>query len=260
MALFQLFLYARLQTGRIMVWWCPSVRPSVRPGLRPSVTVFHIFLLHALRYWAEILCIALFWCTLDQVWMSSISVNFCWSYAPFQFQTLTKYAVFRTFLLHALTYWAEILHMTLFNYTTDQVRVSSISVNFCRSYAPFGTWNTGNTQFSALFSSILWHIELKFYTWLCFTVLQIKLECRQFASIFVEVMPLLGLRKLEIHSFPHFSLTCFDILSWNFSYDFVWCAIYQVRVPSLCVRLAHHPSIHFLHFPPTCIDRFIAEI
>ena len=30
-------------------------------------------------------------------------------------------AVFRTFLLHALTYWAEILHMTLFFCTTDQV-------------------------------------------------------------------------------------------------------------------------------------------
>ena len=36
----------------------------------------------------------------------------------------SKYSVFRTFLLHALTYWAEILHMTLFYCTTDQVRVS----------------------------------------------------------------------------------------------------------------------------------------
>ena len=26
------FLYARLQMGRIMVWWCPSVRVSVRPS------------------------------------------------------------------------------------------------------------------------------------------------------------------------------------------------------------------------------------
>ena len=68
------FLYARLQTGRIMVWWCPSVQvsvrlsvrptlrpsdsPSVRPGLRPPV--FHSFLIHALTYWAEILHITLF--------------------------------------------------------------------------------------------------------------------------------------------------------------------------------------------------------
>ena len=68
---------------------------------------------------------------------------------------------------------------------------------------------------------MLWHIELKFCIWLCLTVLQIKLECRLFASIFMGVMPLLELRILEIHSLPHFSLTCFDILSWNFAYDFV---------------------------------------
>ena len=132
-----------------------------------------------------------------------------------------KYTVFRTFLLRALTYWAEILHFTLFYCTTDQVQVSSISVNFCRSYAPFGTKNTRNAQFSALFSYTLWHIELKFCIWFCFTVLQIKLECCQFALIFVGVMPLLGCRILKIHSFPHFSLTRFDILSWNFAYDFV---------------------------------------
>ena len=77
-----------------------------------------------------------------------------------------KYTVFRILFLHALTYGAEILHLT-------------------------------------------------------FTVLEIKFECRQFPSIFVGVMPLLELRILKIHSFPHFSLTCFDILSWNFAYDFV---------------------------------------
>ena len=105
--------------------------------------------------------------------------------------------------------------------------------------------------FSALFSYMLWHIELKFCTWLCFDVLQIKFECRHFASIFegvmplceliikvmcsfppfsptcfdilmfVGVMPLLELRILKIHSFPLFSLSCFDILSSNFAYDFV---------------------------------------
>ena len=76
-------------------------------------------------------------------------------------------------------------------------------------------------QFSALFSYMLWHIELKFCTWLCSNVLQIKFECCQFVSIFVGIMPLLELKILQIHSFPHFSLTCFDILSWNFAYDFV---------------------------------------
>ena len=76
-------------------------------------------------------------------------------------------------------------------------------------------------QFSTLFSYMLWHIEFKFCIWLCFNVPQSKFECRHFASIFVGVMPLCELRILEIHSFPHFSLTCFDILSCNFAYDFV---------------------------------------
>ena len=65
------------------------------------------------------------------------------------------------------------------------------------------------------------HIELKFCIWLCFTVIQIKFECHHFASIFVGVMPLLELRIMEIHSFSLFSLTCFDILRWNFTYVFV---------------------------------------
>ena len=53
---------------------------------------------------------------------------------------------------------------------------------------------------------MFWQIELKFCIWLRYTVLQIKFECRQFASIFVRVMPLLELTTLEIHSFLH-SLT-----------------------------------------------------
>ena len=101
--------------------------------------VFRTFLLYALTFRAEILHMTLFYCTTEQVRVSSISVNFCWSICPFWNLEYCKYTVFRTFLLHALTYWAEILHLTLFYCTTDQVPVSSISVNFCRSYAPFGT-------------------------------------------------------------------------------------------------------------------------
>ena len=76
-------------------------------------------------------------------------------------------------------------------------------------------------SFSALFSYTLWHIELKFCIWLCFTALQIKFQCCQFPLIFVGVMPLLERRILEIHSFPLFPLTRVDILSWNFAFDFV---------------------------------------
>ena len=68
---------------------------------------------------------------------------------------------------------------------------------------------------------MLWHIGLKFYIWLCFTVLQIKFEFCQFLSTFDGVISLSEFRILKIHSFPHFSLTRFDILSWNFAYDFV---------------------------------------
>ena len=171
--------------------------------------------------------------------------------------------IFRTFLLHALTYWAEILHMTLFWCTTDQVWLSSLCVNFWRSYASLWIYNIGNVQFSALFSYMLWHIELKFCIWLCLTVLQIKFECRQFASIFVGVMPLLELLILEIHSSPHFSLTCYDILSWNFPYDFF---LMYYRSSSTVVTLRQflkelcpfwnfeYWKYSFPHFSLTCFD------
>ena len=48
-----------------------------------------------------------------------------------------------------------------------------------------------------------------------------KFKCRQFVLMFVGVMPILELRILKMHSFPHFSLSCFDILRSNFAYDFV---------------------------------------
>ena len=99
--------------------------------------------------------------------------------------------------------------MTLFSCTTDQFQVLSICINFGRSYVPLGTKNTGNKEFSALFFYMLWHIKLKFKIWLYLFVLQIKFDCHQFSTIFVEVMPIMEHRILEIDSFPHFSPTCF---------------------------------------------------
>ena len=49
---------------------------------------------------------------------------------------------------------------------------------FLKELCLFVNLDKGNVQFSALFSYMLWHIELKFCIWLCFTVLQIKFECR----------------------------------------------------------------------------------
>ena len=185
------FLYARLQTGRIMVWWCPSVRPGLRPSVRPSQfsALFSYMLWHIdLKF-----CVSLYFyarkfkfechqfpslfagvmllfnfkflqiCSFPHfspACFDILSSNFVYDFVLMYHRAslsvvillqfllelclfvnleYLKYTVFRTFLLHALTYWAEILHMTLFYCTTDQVRVSSICINFCGSYAPFGT-------------------------------------------------------------------------------------------------------------------------
>ena len=117
--------------------------------------------------------------------------------------------------------------------------------------------------FSALFSYMLWHIELKFCTLLCSNVLQIKFECRQFASSFVGVMPLLELRILEIHSFPHFSLTCFDMLKFCIWLSFTvlqikfecrqFASIFVGVMPLLELKLLEIHS--FPHFSLTCFDK-----
>ena len=186
---FRHFLYARLQTGRIMVWWCP-VRVSVRPSVRHSFSALFFYMLWDIELK---FCISLYYdarkskfechqfpsifdgvmplfnfkllqiCSFPHFSPSCFDIsnwNFAYDFVLLYYRTSSsvvnfrqfllelcpfwnleywKYTVFRTFLLHALTYWAEILHLTLFYCTTDQVPVLSISVNFCRSYAPFGT-------------------------------------------------------------------------------------------------------------------------
>ena len=77
------------------------------------------------------------------------------------------------------------------------------------------------SQFSALFSYMLWYIDLKFCVSLYFYARKIKFECHPFPSFFAGVMFLFNFKLLQICSFPHFSPTCFDILSSNFVYDFV---------------------------------------
>ena len=100
------------------------------------------------------------------------------------------------------------------------VRSKSNAINFRHFLQELCSFLTSNSYKYAVFRTFLLH-EFKFWIWLCFNVPQSKFEFRHFASIFVGVMPLCELRILEIHSFPHFSLTGFDILSWNFAYDFV---------------------------------------
>ena len=54
-------------------------------------------------------------------------------------------------------------------------------------------------------------------------------------SMFVGVMPLLELRILEMHSFRHYSPSCFDILSWK---DY-----FRVKMHSLLLRPGSDNSI-----------------
>ena len=138
----QWFLYARLQTGPIMVWWGPSGSPSVRPTLRPSWSPSARFP-HFSPTCFDILSWNFAHEFLFMYYRSSLSVitlrEFLKELCLVVNLEYRKYTVFRSFLLHALTYWAEILHMTLFSCTTDQVRVASLCVNFWRSYASLWT-------------------------------------------------------------------------------------------------------------------------
>ena len=116
------------------------------PGLRPTVTVFRINFsptcFDILGWnrdssgWNFVYHFNIFM----HVRSSSNAIDFrqfLQELRPFWTSNSYKHAVFRTFCLHALTYWAEILHMTLFKCTTYQVRVSSPCVNFWRSYGSF---------------------------------------------------------------------------------------------------------------------------
>ena len=149
----------------------------------------------------------------------------------------------------------EILHKPFFYCTTDQVWVTSICINFCRSYAPF--WNLEILEIQSFlpFSLTCFEILSWNFTCLCYTVLQINFKCRQFTSIFVGVMRLLELRILEIHSFRTFLLRA--LTYWAEIFDMTFLIYYRsIRVSLLCFHLAPSPSIRFLHFPLTCIDKF----
>ena len=106
------------------------------------------------------------------------------------------------------------------------------------------------SQFSALFSYMLWHIDLKFCVSLYCYARKIKFECHQFPSLFAGVMLLFNFKLLQICSFPHFSPTCFNILSSNFVYDFV------LNVPQSKFECRHFASI-FVGVMPRCELRIL---
>ena len=91
----------------------------------------------------------------------------------------------------------------------------SLCVNFWRRYVSFWTLNIGNVKFSALFSYLLWHIELKFFIWLSFNVLQIKFECCHSASVWLSFHPTIFCScLLQMYINMHWNL------SWKLKFDF----------------------------------------
>ena len=104
---------------------------------------------------------------------------------------------------------------------------------------------------------MLWHIEVKFCIWFCFTVLQIKWECCQFALIFVGVMPLLEFRILKTQfsalffympwhiELTFYILVCFTVLQIKFECC-QFPSIFVGVMPLLELRILEIPS--FLQF------------
>ena len=278
------FVYARLQTGRIMALWCPSGSPSVRPSQFSGLLSYMLW------------CIELF--LIMKIRSSSSFVNFrrlFFLLCPVWNLEYWKYTVFCVFPWHALTYWAEICILVLFCFTVLQIKFE------CRKFAsilwelcPFWNLEYWNSQFFVLFSYMLWHNELKFYIDLCFTVLQIKVwvlwicvnlcgsyapfgtqntgntvfrsfllhaltywaeilhmtfftalhitvEWRQFASIFVGVMPLLELRILEIHRLFFAFFSCINVL-WHIDLKFLHMTLFY------CYCRSNSSVINFRQF------------
>ena len=244
------FLYARLQTGRIMIWWCPSVRPSqvsVRQSQFSSFfsyMLWHIELkfcmsLSSYEYLIKFECrqfASIFVGVMPLLELNILEIH--------RFSAVFSYMLWHIGLKFCIWFCFAVLQITFECYQFASIFVGVMPLLELRKYTVFRS-----------FSYMLRHIGLKFCTWLCFAELQIKFECRQFVSIFVGVMPLLELRILEIHSLPLFSLTCFDILSRNFAYDFVilyyisslgvvnLCQFFVGVMPLLDIRILKKQSI-----------------
>ena len=141
--------------------------------------------------------------------------------------------------------------MTLFYCTTDQVRVSSIFVwvmpllelRILKIYS-----------FPHFFSDMLWLVELKICTWLCFTEIKINFDCRQFVSIFCG-------------SYAPFG----TLNTWNTQFTFLlhalayWAEIFHVtffNVLQIKFECCNSVSIHFiwnLQFDVGFFNAFLLE-
>ena len=155
--------------------------------------------------------------------------------------------VFRTFFLHALAYWAEILHMTLVYCTTDQVWVLSIFVGVM-SLLELGILEIHSFPLFFLHALTYWSKILHMTLFHCTT------DQVWVSSIFAGGMPIfirpssdgtyygmvmsvrVSVRPSVRHSFPHFSPTWFDILIRNFVCHFIFM---HVRSSSNAINFRH---------------------
>ena len=211
-----------------MVWWCPSVCPSVRvsvrPSVRPSIRPSQFSALFSYMLWDIELkfCISLYY--------DARKSKFECHQFPSIFDGVMPLFNFKLLQICSFPHFSpSCFDILSWNFAYDFVllyyRTSSSVANFPSIFVgvmPFLELRILKIHSFPHFSLTRFDIlSWNFCIWLCFTVLQIKFQCCQFPSIFVGVMPLLERRILEIHSFPHFPLTRFDILSWNFAFDFV---------------------------------------
>ena len=108
-------------------------------------------------------------------------------------------------------------------------------VDVCPSVSPSVSY------FFRTFILMLWHIELKFCTWLCFRVLRIKIVCRQFASFFAGFVPLLELRilssiQVSVHRSQFSAL--FSHMLWHIELKFcIWLSSLYYRSSLIVVNL-----------------------
>ena len=115
-------------------------------------------------------------------------IGYCRSICPFR--TAPFYFWLSLLMCSWKIFCKKCLVVFVFYYTPifrrDVLRYGDVRPGLRPSDSPSGlrpSVRVSVRPFSALFSYMLWHIELKFCTWLCFNVLQIKFECctlRQF--------------------------------------------------------------------------------
>ena len=144
-------------------------------------------------------------------------LSLCLSVRP-SVHSVSVHSVFRTFLSHPLRYWLQIWYTTSSWHDTDQVWLLSRLTYFYLSYCPLQ--KCSSTQFSALFSVMLWDIDLKFGIRPCcllqklifpdFPLLSCDIDLTYYTD---QVWFLLRLTWLHTYfllfkfSFPHFSLS-----------------------------------------------------